>query len=687
MNIIIGSSGFLGSYLSSKLVDKINIVSNKKVIDNTVNYDIFIELWKKNNYKNSIIYICADYISNTKIIYDLSLSDNNNNNTFILFSSAVIYNGIIKDSYSEIDYNDNLEDNNNLEDNYINTIKNNEKIFNKINGIKIIIRLGTLYGSSINLNASRGIQRMIYFGLINNYIEIDDKKLKKSLTSLDDLLNGLYKILELHNKLNFKKETSIYNISSFNITIGNLAEYISQKLSIPIKYITDTKINYSFFLNTSKLELLNWKPNSTLSNIIDTITNNFNLTNEIKIDNIIIYKIKKHCRVCNSLNIFEVLNLNKQPPPNRLNDNFWKLLNIPLILNCCSDCFHLQLNSVFNPLIMYKNYTYLSGTSKTMNNYFQSFVNNIINKKHTTVLDIACNDCALLDCFKNNGLKTYGIDPAENIVSGILNHNIYCGFFNNKSIEYFNIIFDIVTVFNVFAHVDDIYEFLNNLYKITNSNSDIYIQTSQCNMIQNNEFDTVYHEHLSFFNINSFNIAINKSNFYLKDVSIPTVHGFSYLFHIKQKIDSYTINQNVNDRYNYELKTGIYNIETYNKYAHNIYQWKDKLINILKKYKFLIGVGASAKGITILNFIKNDLISNNIVIDCILDENQLKINKKIKSINTTINHFNYLKNIDLNIQITFILFAWNYKDELIEKVKKIRNCQDIFINLSTLEIF
>ena len=670
MNIIIGSEGFLGSYLC-KIFDNIIAVNSKS-------YDNFIDTF---NYNNTNILICADVKNNTKIITDLIKL--NMNNTYILFSSAAIYYNIDKIVYSEDNINNTKTSNN-----YVDTLKLNEELFSQLLGIKKIIRLGTLYGSSPNLNASRGIHRMIYFPLINNYIEIYDKKINKSLTSFEDLNTGLKYIMN-NNDL----DLDIYNLSSFDITIEDLAKYISNKFNIEIKEIdmpTNTN-NYNFILNTTKLKKLGWEPKGNINNLIENITNNFTNINKINYDKINIYYKKKECRVCESKNLVNILNLNNQPPPNRLDDLFWELLNVPLKLNVCTHCFHLQLEGVLNPIIMYKNYSYLSGTANTMKNYFRDFAKslNITNKK---VLDIACNDCALLDCFKELNNETYGIDPAENIVTNINNHNIYCGFFNSDAIKYFNNKFinrfDVITAFNVFAHVDDIYDFLNNLYEISDETTDIYIQTSQCNMIQNNEFDTVYHEHLSFFNLNSMKYCLQKSNFILFDTKIVDVHGSSYLFHIKKNNNLVGVKNNDDitllKRLMFETNSGIYKLETYFNYSENIYKWKNDLIELLKNKKNLVGVGASAKGITILNFINNDLINNNITIDYIIDENKLKIGKTVNSINIKICEFNKIKEIEEPIY--FILFAWNFKDELISKINKLRH-NNIFINLFPLQLF
>jgi len=659
MNIIIGSEGFLGSKLNKSLSNVLPINSQK-----------YINFINNFNYLNSNIFICADAINNTKIINDLLKLKKEN--TYILFSSAVIYYKVKKEIYSETDSNNEI-----INDEYTNLIKQNENLFQNLVGIKKIIRMGTLYGSSPNLNASRGIHRMIYYPLINNNIEIYDKKINKSLTSIEDLIESLKYIL------NNKESLDIYNVSSFDITIEELSNYISNKFKILIKEIElpNNKNNYSFLLNTNKLKTLGWKPKSNIDNLVKTITNNFNEINEIKYDKINIYYKKTKCRICESKNLINILDLNNQPPPNRLDDLFWELLNVPLRLNLCTNCYHLQLYGVVNPIILYKDYSYLSGTSNTMKIYFKNFVKSlkVINKK---VLDIACNDCVLLDSFKEFNNDTYGIDPAENIVKNINNHKIYCGFFNKDAVNYFKIKFDVITAFNVFAHVDDIYDFLSNLYLISDDKTDIYIQTSQCNMIQNNEFDTVYHEHLSFFNVNSMKYCLNKLNFILYDIKIVNVHGLSYLFHIKQKNNLKEL-KNVNNRLIYENNTGIYNLDTYFNYSENIYKWKIELIKLLKNKSKLVGVGASAKGITILNFIKDDILNNNIIIEYIIDENKLKIGKKINSVKIEICDFNKITEIEGTVY--FILFAWNFKDELIDKINKIRK-NNVFINLFPLSL-
>jgi len=760
MNIIIGANGYLGSFLHYKIEKSIGVVRNNPSSNLQITYDDFIQKYNNDEYKMYNIIICCTTSSIKSVIDDLK-KNSNKLNKFILISSAVVYDGINRKNSI---YRETSSKSFCSSDLYAKTTYNNEQLFNELNGSKIILRCGTMYGFSPNLNATRGINRMLYSSLFNNKIELNTISLKKSFISLNDLYSAIFyltsnKALELEqdktseleqNKppeleeiildsdtcLDSESDTcldsdpeptsetvksdlekaDIYNLSSFIMSLHNLGRMFKNRFDVAIEYKQFNKKEYEFYLNIDKIKKMGWKPQSTFRTIVEDITfdfdslkklsynlnrveqvNSFNYfsclnscfnnnTNDNNIENTI-WKKKEECRVCQSKSLFNILNLGNQPPPNRLSDKYYKLLSFPLVLVGCSDCYHLQLSGVVNPSIMYKDYTYTSGTSQTMNLYFKNFVekinNNIlikINKNKKSVLDIACNDGCLLDYFKEKNYETYGIDPAENLTSKIKEHKVWCDFFNINSAKKMNMKFDVITAFNVFAHIDDIYEFINAIDIISHGETIVYIQTSQANMITNNEFDTIYHEHLSFFNIKSMNKFLSKTSFFLSDVEITDVHGGSYLFKLNKHMSNTTINNNVNSRLlKEEIHHKLYNLETYNTYSNNINQWSIKLANMLRNSNKVIGVGASAKGITIMNF-----LNNKIKVDYIIDESKLKIDKIINSVNVQIKDFsNIINELD---GVTFILFAWNFKDELIKKIKKIRpNNRDKIINLFPLE--
>jgi 2-polyprenyl-3-methyl-5-hydroxy-6-metoxy-1,4-benzoquinol methylase len=212
------------------------------------------------------------------------------------------------------------------------------------------------------------------------------------------------------------------------------------------------------------------------------------------------YKTITECRCCKCKNLKEVLDLNTQPLANSYHDGDAELEKYPLKLNVCTECFHSQLSVVVDPDEMYKNYLYRSGTPKTFNEYcewFASFVEQNI-ERVGNVLDIACNDGTQLDKFKSRGWKTFGIDPAENLhqYSSKTADKIVVSYFNKDSIKSLGeVSFNAITAQNVFAHTDDIDLFLQDCKIIMNDDTKLFIQTSQADMIEEGQFDTIYHEH------------------------------------------------------------------------------------------------------------------------------------------------------------------------------------------------
>ena len=146
------------------------------------------------------------------------------------------------------------------------------------------------------------------------------------------------------------------------------------------------------------------------------------------------YTELKECRVCSSKRLVEVLDLNNQPLANSYHSNDAEQEEYPLKIHVCSNCYHVQLSVVVDPDLMFKDYLYVSGTSKTLHSYFKDFTAMVEEYSHgrRTVLDIACNDGTQLDKFSEIGWKTYGVDPAENLHSlSSQNHDVICDYWTD----------------------------------------------------------------------------------------------------------------------------------------------------------------------------------------------------------------------------------------------------------------
>ena len=147
----------------------------------------------------------------------------------------------------------------------------------------------------------------------------------------------------------------------------------------------------------------------------------------------------KECLACGSTHLKLTLDLGTQPLANSYKDRPEDIQEeFPLAINRCEKCYHVQLTHAVNPELMFKEYLYVSGTSNTMRQHFDWFANftkeyfNFVNaSKAGSVLDIGCNDGTQLDYFKEKGLNTFGIDPAENLYErSSKNHTVFKTFFD-----------------------------------------------------------------------------------------------------------------------------------------------------------------------------------------------------------------------------------------------------------------
>ena len=390
------------------------------------------------------------------------------------------------------------------------------------------------------------------------------------------------------------------------------------------------------------------------------------------------------CLCCGSTDLELTLDLGEQPMANSFLETEEETeLTFPLRLNRCKKCYHLQLSHAVNPDLLFKNYLYVSGTSQTLRDYFDWFANYTIeeftrgnDRKPTTVLDIACNDGSQLNSFKAQGLATYGIDPASNLFElSSANHNVICDYFTEQYVQtYKDKNIDIITAQNVFAHNSYPLEFLQQCKSIMNDSSLLFIQTSQAEMVKNNEFDTIYHEHLSFFNVNSMNALAERAGLKLVNVAKTPIHGTSYVF-IFSTVDPdtyYGVGKMLAD----EMADGLLKEETYVEYARRAEQVVKDLKDTIAAYRTegytIIGYGAAAKGMTLLNY-------GNLTLDVIIDDNPLKQGRFSPGMHIPVESIDFLQNVE-DLNVAFVPLAWNFFDEIKSKIKAVRDRkEDAFI--------
>ena len=379
------------------------------------------------------------------------------------------------------------------------------------------------------------------------------------------------------------------------------------------------------------------------------------------------------CIVCHSIELKRILSIGDFPPANLLTEKpNEEVSSLDLNLMYCTSCGHLQQEFFYDEKELFSNYLYQSSTSKTLDDFFKFISDLTISSldSGSSILEIACNDGIFLEKFKHSQINTIGVEPAINIAQIATDKglNVINSFWPVKTDKKFDAIF----AFNVLAHGPQPMKFFESMLFALDDKGFLAIQVSQINILSNYEFDTVYHEHFSFFTKSSLHFLATKYelNLNLFHTNIHGGSGFAIYTrkNMKSKFvqtlrDSMPSNFLIEEFNNFELPS-LLDVEKFSNFATDL---KINLNNFIerqkKQNKKIVLVGAAAKAITVLYF-------SNLEPDYVVDEAPLKINKYIPSTNIKIDNFNTLNAI--NEDCAFIIGAWNFFDELTSKIKKIR---------------
>jgi len=389
------------------------------------------------------------------------------------------------------------------------------------------------------------------------------------------------------------------------------------------------------------------------------------------------YHKKNECRICSSNNLELILDLGKQPPSNAFikKENLEKHEDkFPLRLYLCKECYLLQLLDIVDKEILFKEYLYMTSASKPIVNHFKNYAFDVYEEflkkiENPLVIEIGSNDGSLLKEFKKLGTSVLGIEPAKNISkiandAGITTENTFLNYDIAKKISLKKKA-SIIVGNNVFGHVEDLKEFMKCI-KILSKEKGIFIFEVPylVDLIQKLEFDTVYHEHLSYFSLIPLMRLMEEFDLEIFDVKKQKVHGGTIRVFVSQK-NNFKSTIGLKKLIDFEREFGINKVQTYQKFSENVKELKNKLKNKLlefkKEGKMIFGYGAPAKGNVLLNYC--DIGTE--FVDYIIDTTPLK-----QGLYTPGMHIPVKSNkekIGKPSQQIALLLAWNYEEAIINK--------------------
>lgn len=392
-------------------------------------------------------------------------------------------------------------------------------------------------------------------------------------------------------------------------------------------------------------------------------------------------KINRNCIICNNKNLYEYLNLGKVALAGsflRNKNQFNKEKKFQLSVAICPKCKGSQITKNINENTLFKDYFYSSSKINTLVDHFKKFSKEIIKKYYfkekTNFLEIGCNDGVLIKNLSKCKFKNLiGIDPAKNITKKLKLKKIKVinDFFNhNKALKLEKEFgkFDLIVANNVFAHSHKIRNITKGISKILNQNGVFIFEVHDSkNIILNNQFDMIYHEHVLYYTLTSIKNLLSQFNLKIFDVKFIPTHGGSIRIYSTHKINnkfktSYSVKKILKNENNYSLNKMI----KYYKFNQEVITLKTKIQNYIKTLKdkgFKIsGYGASGRANTVLQFCE---ISS--YIDFMIDDSSLKQGNYTPGTHLKIYPSNILQK--KNKTDIVIVFAWSFAKEIKKKNK------------------
>lgn len=383
---------------------------------------------------------------------------------------------------------------------------------------------------------------------------------------------------------------------------------------------------------------------------------------------------RDNCRGCFSKNLFEFLDLGRMPLAGGFltKDQIKNEPNAPLKVHFCQDCGLVQILDVFDPEVLFQNYSYRSSVIKGLSEHFREysdFLKGNYLKNGSGLLEFGCNDGVLLQYFKKD-IKAIGIDVSENIteIARQRGFEVVTGYFNAKNAELLKKrygLMDVVTGSNVFAHADDIHEIIKAAKYMMNKDGVFIVEIHYVkDLIDTFQYDSIYHEHLCYYSISSLRRILELEDMRIIDVIHLEMHGGGIRVVSCNKESSLREKKSVNEFLASEKKANIDSIECYREFGQRCQSHKKELQGLLKKIKGegkkIVGFGAPGRGTILLNYceIGTDLL------DYVVDVSPLRAGKLVPGVHIPV--IEEARFMEGNPDYALVL-AWTYLKEIIEK--------------------
>lgn len=381
------------------------------------------------------------------------------------------------------------------------------------------------------------------------------------------------------------------------------------------------------------------------------------------------------CRVCGSRTLRPVLDLGNMPRSDGLlpaDAAPGAESTHPLELAFCESCALAQILETLPPDALFgEDYLYFSSYSRDLLEHSRRNAEALVERlglgAGSLVVELASNDGYMLKNFAEWGIPVLGVEPAPKQARAARDRGIetVCDFFGTdlaRELRAQGRAADLIIANNVLAHVADTHGFVEGMRELLSDDGTICIEVPYVvDLIDHNEFDTIYHEHLCYFCVHSLVALFGRHGLWLNDVQRIPIHGGSLRLFVQKRE---RVGAAVHELLDMEREHGVTALAYYERFADRVMTLRDTFRGMLDAWraegKRVTAYGAAAKGTIMLNFLGADPS----LLECAYDRNPHKQGKLMPGVRLPIRSVDDLRS---NPPDYLVILPWNFKDEIMRQ--------------------
>jgi SAM-dependent methyltransferase len=349
----------------------------------------------------------------------------------------------------------------------------------------------------------------------------------------------------------------------------------------------------------------------------------------------------------------------------------------PMQLFHCSSCGLTQLGYIVNPAVVYKNFPFVSGTTQTATRHLQTIPGQLVEiagmGPGSFALDIGSNDGTLLKAYRPFGVKTLGVDPSAIPVQMAIEAGIDTlhAFFNEETaalVEDKHGKADAISAAGVFGHIADLGGVMRGIRRLLKPRG-VFVSENQywLDMVLTGHYDNMFHQHLRYYAVRPLEFLFAQYGLEIFDIRRSEIHGGSFRVFACFP-GAYPVHPRVNAVKDAEAEARLYEPSTAIAWSRQIEERRrslqDTVWGLMREGKKVIGIGAPAKASTVCNYCRlgPEMISY------ITEINPLRVGRYLPGVHIPIVDEERMFD-DPRPADAAILFAWNYYDETVPKLR------------------